>query len=403
MKSSNKEIYGSWTETLPNGNGNGNGNGHGDKLSNLLQELAQELRSEPRPSNGVTTPYINTIPAEMQPDYPGDRAIERRIKSIVRWNAMAMVVKANSTNLGVGGHIASFASSATLYEVAQNHFFRGRTGDFPGDQVYFQGHAAPGMYARAFMEGRLDETHLQNFRQELAEGGGLSSYPHPYLMPEFWQFPTVSMGLGPIMSLYQARFNRYLQARGLVSWKEEPKVWAFLGDGESDEPESLGAITLAARENLDNIIWVVNCNLQRLDGPVRGNGKIIQELEGLFRGAGWNVIKVIWGTVWDDIIKRDKSGLLLKRMEECVDGDYQKYVVEPGSYTRKHFFGKYPELLELVTHLSDEQISKLLRGGHDVRKMYAAYKAAMEHRGQPTVVLAKTVKGYGLGEAGEGK
>ena len=249
----------------------------------------------------------------------------------------------------------------------------------------------------------LDEKHLQNFRQELAAGGGLSSYPHPYLMPEFWQFPTVSMGLGPIMSLYQARFNRYLQARGLTNWKAEPKVWAFLGDGESDEPESLGAITLAARENLDNIIWVVNCNLQRLDGPVRGNGKIIQELEGLFRGAGWNVIKVIWGTEWDDIIKRDKSGLLLKRMEECVDGDYQKYIVEPGSYTRKHFFGKYPELLELVNHLSDEQISKLLRGGHDVRKMYAAYKAATEHKGQPTVVLAKTVKGYGLGEAGEGK
>jgi pyruvate dehydrogenase E1 component len=249
----------------------------------------------------------------------------------------------------------------------------------------------------------LDEKHLQNFRQELAEGGGLSSYPHPYLMPDFWQFPTVSMGLGPIMSLYQARFNRYLQARGLTNWKEEPKVWAFLGDGESDEPESLGAITLAARENLDNIIWVVNCNLQRLDGPVRGNGKIIQELEGLFHGAGWNVIKVIWGTEWDDIIKRDKTGLLLQRMEECVDGDYQKYIVEPGSYTRQHFFGKYPQLLELVNHLSDGQISKLLRGGHDVRKMYAAYKSAMDHKGRPTVVLAKTVKGYGLGEAGEGK
>jgi pyruvate dehydrogenase E1 component len=315
---------------------------------------------------------------------------------------MAMVVKANSTT-NVGGHIASFASSATLYEVAQNHFFRGRTGEFPGDQVYFQGHAAPGMYARAFVEGRLDESHLQNFRQELAAGGGLSSYPHPYLMPEFWQFPTVSMGLGPIMSLYQARFNRYLQARGLVDWTGEPKIWAFLGDGEVDEPESLGAITLAARENLDNILWVVNCNLQRLDGPVRGNGKIIQELEGLFRGAGWNVIKVIWGSDWDDLLRRDKSGLLLKRMEECVDGDYQKYVVEPGSYTRRHFFGKYPELLELANHLTDEQISKLLRGGHDVRKMYAAYKAAMEHKGQPTVVLAKTVKGYGLGEAGEGK
>jgi len=290
-----------------------------------------------------------------------------------------------------------------LYEVAQNHFFRGASDDFPGDIVYFQGHAAPGMYARAYLEGRINEQQLQNFRQELAQGGGLSSYPHPYLMPEFWQFPTVSMGLGPILSLYQARFNRYLQARGLTQWKEEPKVWAFLGDGESDEPESLGAITLAARENLDNLIWVVNCNLQRLDGPVRGNGKIIQELESLFHGAGWNVIKVIWGTEWDEILKRDKSGLLMKRMEECCDGDYQKYIVEPGSYTRHHFFGKYPQLLELVHHLSDLQISKLLRGGHDVRKMYAAYKSAMEHKGQPTVVLAKTVKGYGLGEAGEGK
>ena len=414
MKSSKKEIYGSRAAATSNGNG--------DKLTEsfrsvfelalesqgtertaqLLEKLARDLRATPRPTGGLTTPYLNTIPVESQPEYPGDRALERRIKSIMRWNAMAMVVKANSTT-NVGGHIASFASSATLYEVAQNHFFRGRTEDFPGDQVYFQGHAAPGMYARAFMEGRLDEAQLQNFRQELADGGGLSSYPHPYLMPEFWQFPTVSMGLGPIMSLYQARFNRYLQARGLTNWKQEPKVWAFLGDGESDEPESLGAITLAARENLDNILWVVNCNLQRLDGPVRGNGKIIQELEGLFRGAGWNVIKVIWGSDWDDIIRRDQSGLLLKRMEECVDGDYQKYVVEPGSYTRKHFFGKYPELLELVNHLSDEQISKLLRGGHDVRKMYAAYKAAMEHKGQPTVVLAKTVKGYGLGEAGEGK
>ena len=373
-----------------------------ERTAQMLEQLAQELRSAPRPAGGVTTSYINTIPVAEQPEYPGDRVIERRLKSIMRWNAMAMVVKANSTT-NVGGHIASFASSATLYEVAQNHFFRGATENFPGDMVYFQGHAAPGMYARAYMEGRLDEKDLQNFRQELAEGGGLSSYPHPYLMPEFWQLPTVSMGLGPIMSLYQARFNRYLQARGLTNWKSEPKVWAFLGDGESDEPESLGAITLAARENLDNIIWVVNCNLQRLDGPVRGNGKIIQELEGLFTGAGWNVIKVIWGSDWDDIIKRDKSGLLLKRMEECVDGDYQKYVVEPGSYTRKHFFGKYPELLELVTHLSDEQISKLLRGGHDVRKMYAAYQAAMDCKGQPTVILAKTVKGYGLGEAGEGK
>ena len=370
-----------------------------ERTARLLEKLADQLRAAP---HGVNTPYLNTIPPEQQAPFPGDREIERRIKSYIRWNAMAMVVKANSTT-NVGGHISTFASSATLYEVAFNHFLRGRTENFPGDIVYFQGHAAPGMYARAFLEGRLDERHLQNFRQELAEGGGLSSYPHPYLMPDFWQFPTVSMGLGPIMSLYQARFNRYLQARGLMNWKDEPKVWAFLGDGECDEVDTLGAITLGARENLDNLIWVINCNLQRLDGPVRGNGKIIQELEGLFRGAGWNVIKVIWGTDWDDLFARDKSGLLLKRMEECVDGDFQKYTVEPGSYTRKHFFGKYPELLELVNHLSDEQISKLLRGGHDARKMYAAYKAAVEHKGQPTVILAKTVKGYGLGEAGEGK
>ncbi len=414
MKASKKDIYGSrsnassaangdkWSESMQSVFELALENQGPERTAQLLEKLATQLRSEPRPTAGQNTPYVNTILPEQQPAYPGDRDIERRIKSIIRWNAMAMVVKANS-NTNVGGHIASFASSATLYEVAQNHFFRGRSENFPGDQIYFQGHAAPGMYARAYLEGRLNEADLQNFRQELAPGGGLCSYPHPYLMPEFWQFPTVSMGLGPIMSLYQARFNRYLQARGLVNWKSEPKVWAFLGDGESDEPESLGAITLAARENLDNIVWVVNCNLQRLDGPVRGNGKIIQELEGLFRGAGWNVIKVIWGTEWDEIIKRDKSGLLLKRMDECVDGDYQKYIVEPGSYTRKHFFGKYPQLLELVTHLSDEQISKLLRGGHDVRKMYAAYKAATEHKGQPTVVLAKTVKGYGLGEAGEGK
>ena len=412
VKASKKEIYGSraggsangdkWSDSMQSVFELALENQGPERTAQLLEKLAEQLRTTPRPASGQTTPYVNTIPADQQPEYPGDRDVERRIKSIMRWNAMAMVVKANS-NTNVGGHIASFASSATLYEVAQNHFFRGRTEDFPGDMVYFQGHAAPGMYARAYLEGRLDESHLQNFRQELAPGGGLSSYPHPYLMPDFWQFPTVSMGLGPISSLYQARFNRYLMARGLVNWKIEPKVWAFLGDGESDEPESLGAITLAARENLDNIIWVVNCNLQRLDGPVRGNGKIIQELEGLFRGAGWNVIKVIWGTEWDNIIKRDKSGLLLKRMEECCDGDYQKYIVEPGSYTRKHFFGKYPELLELVTHLTDEQISKLLRGGHDVRKMYAAYKSAMDCKGQPTVVLAKTVKGYGLGEAGEGR
>jgi pyruvate dehydrogenase E1 component len=374
-----------------------------ERTAQILEKLADRLRaSKHELPRGYNTPYHNTIPAEEQPPYPGDWKTEVRIKSLMRWNAMAMVVKANSTT-NVGGHIASYASSATLYEVAFNHFFRGRTENFTGDSVYFQGHAAPGVYARAFLEGRITEKHLHNFRQELAEGGGLSSYPHPYLMPDFWQFPTVSMGLGPIMSIYQARYNRYLQARKLVSSEHEPKVWCFIGDGESDEPETLGASTLASRENLDNLVWVVNCNLQRLDGPVRGNGKIIQELEAAFRGAGWNVIKVIWGSDWDDLLARDKSGLLLKRMEEAVDGDYQKYVVEPGSYVRKHFFGKYPELLKLVQHLTDEQLHKLMRGGHDTRKVYAAYKAAMEHKGQPTVILAKTVKGYGLGEAGEGR
>ncbi len=353
----------------------------------------------PRP---VSTPYLNTIPVEQQPSYPGDWQTEVKLKSYMRWNAMAMVVNANRKHSGLGGHISTYASAATLYEVAFNHFLRGRNGDFPGDLVYIQGHATPGIYARAFLERRLEERHLHNFRQDLAENGGLSSYPHPYLMPDFWQFPTVSMGLGPILSIYQARFNRYLQARGIIG-DQDPKVWAFIGDGESDEPETLGSITLASRENLDNLIWVINCNLQRLDGPVRGNGKIIQELEALFTGAGWNVIKVIWGGDWDDLLARDKSGLLLKRMEEAVDGDYQKYSVEPGSYTRKHFFGKYPQLLKLVQHLTDEQIRKLLRGGHDTRKMYAAYKAATEHAGQPTVILAKTVKGYGLGEAGEGR
>ncbi len=367
-----------------------------DKLVNRLRESGVKI------PHVVSTPYVNTIPPEKQPAYPGDWQTEVRIKSFIRWNAMAMVVNANAIHDGLGGHISTFASSATLYEVAFNHFFRARHGEFAGDIVYFQGHASPGVYARAFLEGRLNEQHLQNFRQELAEGGGLSSYPHPYLMPDFWQFPTVSMGLGPIMSIYQARFNRYLRARGIIHG-EEPKVWCYIGDGETDEPETLGSLTLGSRENLDNLIWVINCNLQRLDGPVRGNGKIIQELEALFNGAGWNVIKVIWGSDWDDLLARDKSGLLLKRMGEVVDGDYQKYSVEPGSYTRKHFFGKYPELLQLVNHLTDEQIRKLLRGGHDTRKVYTAYKAAMDHKGSPTVILAKTIKGYGLGEAGEGK
>jgi pyruvate dehydrogenase E1 component len=350
----------------------------------------------------VSTPYQNTIPVEEQPKYPGDLEIERRIKSYVRWNAMAMVVNANRKNSTLGGHISSFASSATLYEVGYNHFFRGGNNGRIGDLVYFQGHATPGNYARAFLEGRLTVEQLQNFRQELAQGGGLSSYPHPYLMPDFWQFPTVSMGLGPLMSIYQARFIRYLKARGLLQG-EEPKVWSFMGDGESDEPESLGSLTLASRENLDNLIWVVNCNLQRLDGPVRGNGKIIQELESVFRGAGWNVIKVVWGSDWDSLLSQDEKGMLLRRMSEAVDGDFQTYSVEPGSYIRKHFFGKYPELRGLVDHLTDDQLRKLLRGGHDSRKVYAAYKAAMDHKGQPTVILAKTIKGYGLGEAGEGR
>jgi pyruvate dehydrogenase E1 component len=352
--------------------------------------------------HAVSTPYVNTIPVEQQPAFPGDWQTEVRIKSYIRWNAMAMVVNANRKHSGLGGHISTFASLATLYEVGYNHFFRGGDGDRPADMIFFQGHATPGNYARAFLERRLDESHLQNFRQELAEGGGLSSYPHPYLMPDFWQFPTVSMGLGPIISIYQARFNRYLKARGFIKG-EEPRVWCYVGDGESDEPESLGALTLASREGLDNLVWVVNCNLQRLDGPVRGNGKIIQELEAAFRGAGWNVIKVIWGSEWDELLAKDNKGLLVKRMEECVDGDYQKYSVEPGSYTRRHFFGKHPELLAMVNHLADEQIRKLLRGGHDTRKVYAAYKAATENKGRPTVILAKTIKGYGLGEAGEGR
>lgn len=352
----------------------------------------------------ATTPYRNTLNLEDQPRYPGNLEIERRIKSIIRWNAMAMVVRANKkTDAGgaVGGHISTFASSATLYEVGFNHFFHARSADHTGDMVYFQGHASPGMYSRAFVEGRLDESHLEHFRQEAVRGQGLSSYPHPWLMEDFWQFPTVSMGLGPICSIYHARFLRYLEHRGLLDTSKS-KVWAFLGDGEIDEPESLGAITLASRENLDNLVWVVNCNLQRLDGPVRGNGKIIQELEGAFRGAGWNCIKVVWGGDWDSILSRDYNGALLKRMGEIVDGQYQKYSVSDGSYIREHFFNT-PELKELVDHLSDERLEKLRRGGHDPEKVFAAYHAAVNHKGAPTVILAKTIKGYGLGEAGEGK
>ena len=349
----------------------------------------------------VNTPYINTISRDQQPPYPGSREIERRIKSIVRWNAMAMVVRANHDS-NLGGHISTYASSATLYEVGYNHFFRAPSNGHPGDQIYFQGHASPGIYARAFLEGRLSEHQLKNFRRELQEGGGLSSYPHPWLMPDFWQFPTVSMGLGPILSIYQARFNRYLENRGLKP-ADDSKVWAFLGDGECDEPESLGALTLAAREQLNNLIWVVNCNLQRLDGPVRGNGKIIQELEAVFRGAGWNVVKVIWGDDWDPLLEQDADGSLAQRMNEVVDGQYQKYSVSDGSYIRHDFFGTDPKLSAMVEHYSDEQLQKMRRGGHDPEKVYAAYQQAIAQQSAPTVILAKTIKGYGMGEAGEGK
>ncbi len=370
-------------------------------LLTMLQNLA--VREGVELPLQLTTPYINTIPSEKQPPYPGNREIERRLKSITRWNAMAMVVRANKRFPGIGGHISTFASAATLYEVGYNHFFRGRgESGYDGDQIYMQGHASPGPYARAYLEGRLTEQNLEAFRQDLHPDGGLSSYPHPWLMPGFWEYPTVSMGLAPIMAIYQARFNRYLEDRGLKDTSAQ-RVWAYLGDGECDEPETLGAITLAAREQLDNLIFVINCNLQRLDGPVRGNGKIIQELEGIFRGAGWNVIKVIWGNDWDPLLEADGAGQLMRRMAEVVDGQYQKYTVMPGSYIRQHFFGKYPELLDLVKNYSDEKLEKLRRGGHDPEKVYTAYKAAVEHQGQPTVILAKTVKGYGLGEAGEGR
>ncbi len=351
----------------------------------------------------ATTPYVNTIPRDKEPRYPGKRELERRIKSFVRWNAMAMVTRANRDFAGIGGHISTYASSANLYEVAMNHFLHGRgESGYDGDQIYFQGHASPGMYARAFLEGRLTEQNLINFRRELQPGGGLSSYPHPWLMPNFWEFPTVSMGLGPIMAIYQARFNRYLTDRGIADLSHK-RVWAYMGDGECDEPESLGAITLAAREQLDNLTFVINCNLQRLDGPVRGNGKIIQELEGAFRGAGWNVIKVIWGSDWDPLLEEDETGLLQQRMMEVPDGQYQKYVVSSGDYIRQDFFGKYPELLDLVKTYSDEKLQKMRRGGHDPEKVYAAFKAAVECKGKPSVILAKTIKGYGLGEGGEGR
>ena len=376
------------------------GRGCGRSLLERLMAHAQELGLSLPPS--LTTPYVNTIPLDAQPPYPGDRDIERRIKNVIRWNAMAMVAQANKRSSGIGGHISTYASCATLFEVGFNHFFRGPDNGFPGDQVFFQGHAAPGVYARAFVEGRIAEAMLHNFRRELAPGGGLASYPHPRLMPHFWQFPTVSMGLSPISAIYQARFNRYLQARGLID-HDGGHVWAFLGDGEMDEPESLGALTLAAREQLDNLTFVINCNLQRLDGPVRGNGKIIQELEAVFRGAGWNVIKVIWGDDWDPLLARDDEGLLVQRMNEVNDGQYQKYTVESGAYIREHFFGVHPKLLALVEDLTDAKLRKLRRGGHDPEKVFAAYRAALEHRGAPTVILAKTIKGYGLGESGEGR
>ncbi len=379
-------------------------NGGAERVRDLLHEVQKRVyKSGIKLPFEANTPYINTIPPEDQPTYPGSREIERRIKSIIRWNAMAMVVRANRNENGIGGHISTYASAATLYEVGFNHFFRAASDDFNGDMVFFQGHASPGIYARAYLEGRISKDELKNFRHEHhKDGNGLPSYPHPWLKPDFWQFATVSMGLGPIMAIYQARFTRYLEDRGLKKVNDE-KVWAFLGDGETDEPEALGAISLASRENLDNLIFVINCNLQRLDGPVRGNGKIIQELETNFRGAGWNVIKVIWGSDWDPIIAKDKDGLLLKRMAEVVDGEYQKYSTEGGAYLREHFWGKYPELLKLVEHLSDEQLAKLSLGGHDPEKVYAAFSAATKHKGSPTVVLARTVKGYGMGEAGEGK
>jgi pyruvate dehydrogenase E1 component len=367
----------------------------------LIERLIdQARRSGVNLPYSATTAYVNTIPASQQPTMPGEPGLEHRIRSLVRWNALAMVVQANRESAGLGGHIASFASAATLYDVGMNHFFRAAHDGHAGDLVYIQGHSSPGIYARAFLEGRLNEEQLRNFRREV-DGRGLPSYPHPWLLPQFWQFPTVSMGLGPIMGIYQARFLRYLHHRGILEAGDR-KVWVFLGDGETDEPESLGAIGLAAREKLDNLVFVVNCNLQRLDGPVRGNGKIIQELEGTFRGAGWNVLKVIWGGRWDALLAKDKKGLLAQRMQEAVDGDYQSYKVRGGAYTREHFFGKHPELLAMVSHLTDDEIWQLDRGGHDPQKIHAAYSAAVAHGGQPTVILAKTVKGYGMGEAGEG-
>ncbi|HEY2038062.1 MAG TPA: pyruvate dehydrogenase (acetyl-transferring), homodimeric type [Edaphobacter sp.] len=374
-----------------------------EQSAELLEALRTRAREAGVPvASELTTPYLNTIPKHDEIPYPGNRSLERRIEALIRWNAMAMVHRQNKKDAGIGGHISTYSSLATLLEVGFNHFFHAKypsaagKGDLPGDFVYFQGHASPGVYARAYVEGRLDEKRLKNFRHELRGEPGLSSYPHPWLMPDFWKFPTVSMGIGPLNAIYQARFMRYLENRGLIE-KSDRKVWAFVGDGETDEVDTLGAISLGAREKLDNLIFVVNCNLQRLDGPVRGNKRIIDELEGMFRGAGWNVIKVVWGSDWDELFERDHQGLLLKRMEECVDGDYQAFKAKGGAYLRKEFFGKYPELLKLVEDKTDEELARLHRGGHDPLKIYNAYKRALEHKGGPTVILAKTVKGYGLG------
>lgn len=373
-----------------------------DRAEFLIQKLINKARQRGLDLNAcLHTPYVNTIPVELEPDFPGDEKMEKRIAALIRWNAVMMVLQAGKVSTELGGHIATYASAATLYEVGFNHFFHTANSEQGGDLLYIQGHSSPGIYARAFLEGRLSSEQLAHFRQEIG-GKGLSSYPHPWLMPEFWQFPTVSMGLGPMQAIYQARFLKYLQNRGLLDSKDR-KVWMFCGDGEMDEPESLGALCIAAREKLDNLIFVINCNLQRLDGPVRGNGKIVQELEGVFRGSGWNVNKVLWGSAWDPLFKKDKQGLLPQLMMETIDGEYQNFRAKDGAYIREHFFAKYPELKAMVADLSDEQLWLLKRGGHDIKKVYAAYKAAVEHKGQPTVILAKTVKGYGMGTAGEGQ
>src|SRR5213595_2351674 len=373
-----------------------------ERAQELLERVLDHARASGVPMEvALNTPYVNTIPVEREAPFPGDADLEHRVRSLIRWNAIATVLRSNKESSELGGHIASYQSAATLYEVGFNHFWHAPTAEHGGDLVYIQGHSSPGIYARAFLEGRISERQLEGVRQEISRDG-LASYPHPWLMPDFWQFPTVSMGLGPLMAIYQARFMKYLAGRGIADTANR-KVWAFMGDGEMDEPESMGAIGLAGRERLDNLIFVVNCNLQRLDGPVRGNGKIIQELEAEFRGAGWNVIKVIWGGRWDPLLAADHDGLLVRRMEEAVDGDYQAYKSRNGAFVREKFFGAYPELAERVEHMTDADIWMLNRGGHDPRKVYAAYAAAAQHTGEPTVILAKTIKGYGMGEAGEGQ